>query len=109
MPEREIERRREPEPKFSKYEYQEYGINSRMDAIQAAVLKEKLPFINSWNKRRRTIAKKYTETLSSYDFIQEPFEEIGYHAYHQYCVRSSNRSDLQKHLEKNSIGSSIFY
>jgi dTDP-4-amino-4,6-dideoxygalactose transaminase len=95
--------------RFSKYEYLEYGINSRMDAIQAAVLKEKLTLIDSWNERRRTIASKYTKAISSYDFIQQPHEEIGYHSYHQYCIRSTKRLEIQQYLEKNLIGSNIFY
>lgn len=95
--------------RLSKYEYLEYGINSRMDAVQAIALNEKLSFLDSLNERRRTIAQKYTKTLQSYDLIQQPHVETGYHVYHQYSIRSSQIKDFQNYLEKNSVGTAIFY
>lgn len=95
--------------RFNKYEYLEYGINSRMDAIQAAVLRKKLTSIDSWNERRRAIAQEYTNILRSHDLIQQPYEKTGYHTYHQYSVRSSQRTNLQNYLENKAIGTNIFY
>lgn len=97
------------------YEYEFYGKNSRLDAIQAAIATEKLKLIDSFNNRRREIANCYSEKLSNIPFIKIPQEKIGYHVYHQYCIQLINnknlniRNELREYLTNNNIGTNIFY
>lgn len=97
----------------SHYNYQFYGRNSRLDAIQALVATEKLKLLDSWNKRRREIAHTYTKQLSKLDFIKTPEEHLGYHVYHQYCIEIQDeritRDSLQAYLKENNIGTNIYY
>ncbi|MCK4650859.1 DegT/DnrJ/EryC1/StrS family aminotransferase [Candidatus Babeliales bacterium] len=95
------------------YNYTMYGINSRLDGIQAAVLNEKLNFIDDWNDKRRSIAKIYNEKLSNIDFIQIPESNNGKHVFHQYCINiKSNclqRDEFIYQLNKMGIGTNIYY
>ncbi|MCK4517826.1 DegT/DnrJ/EryC1/StrS family aminotransferase [Candidatus Babeliales bacterium] len=93
----------------SNYEYECYGINSRLDAIQALVATEKLEILDQLNNQRREIAQKYTERLKKLDSIKTPDETIGHHVYHQYCIQTENRDALKKHLTDQNIGTNIFY
>lgn len=99
----------------SHYEYEYYGRNSRLDAIQAVATTEKLKYLDSFNDRRRQIANTYNTRFANLPFIQTPIEKIGHHVYHQYCVRvidnngTSFRDTLQEHLKTNNIGTNIFY
>jgi len=90
--------------RYQKYDYLDYGINSRMDAMQAAVLSEKLDIIDELNARRREIASIYQTELGI-----TPVEKIGYHTYHQFGMLVENRNTLMQHLDANGIGSVIFY
>jgi len=92
-----------------KYHAEMIGYNSRLDAIQAAILKVKLKYVDEWNERRRNIAHHYNELLSE-STVQTPVEApYAYHVYHQYTIRTSKRDDLKQFLVENGIESSIYY
>lgn len=85
------------------------GINSRLDELQAAILRAKLQYLDEENVRRRQIARMYDDALSSMTLIQPLARgEVG-HVYHQYVVRSKQRDALQAFLKANSISTSIHY
>ncbi|MBI5952685.1 MAG: DegT/DnrJ/EryC1/StrS family aminotransferase [Chloroflexi bacterium] len=91
-----------------KYYSEEVGYNSRLDALQAAILQAKLPYVDSWNDKRRELAHRYTEKLGSY--LVTPIErEWGKHVYHLYIVRSAKRDGLQAFLKQKGIASEVYY
>ncbi len=84
------------------------GVNSRLDALQAAILSIKLDYLDSWNKKRREIAKYYSKELNK--IVTTPFEaEENYHIYHQYTILAENREELRNYLADNKIPSAIHY
>lgn len=92
----------------NRYHHQVYGINSRLDEIQAAVLRVKLKHLDSWNERRRNLAAVYDARLSNVCGI--PFEKDGNnHVYHLYVIRTPNREGLQEFLKQNEIDTLIHY
>ena len=91
-----------------KYYHDELGTNSRLDEIQAAVLRVKLKHLNRWNEKRRAVAAAYTEKVSP--FVTPPPVQPGcVHVYHQYTVRSSRREELMSWLNQNGVGAIIYY
>jgi len=91
-----------------RYYHDEIGINSRLDEIQAAILSAQLPYVKQWNKRRREIAKLYTEGLN--DLVITPAESAGSsHVYHLYVIQNNDRDGLQKYLNEKGIGTLIHY
>jgi dTDP-4-amino-4,6-dideoxygalactose transaminase len=81
-----------------KHHFRCIGINSRLDEIQAAVLRVKLHHLNTWNERRRTIARFYRSHLNSED-LTLPVERPGIsHVYHQFVVRHLTRDQLQAQI-----------
>ena len=84
------------------------GHTSRLDAMQAAILRVKLPHLEAWNARRRQIAARYTQALK--DYVQTPCEmPYALHVYHQYTIRHPERDRLAAYLRQQGIGSSIHY
>jgi dTDP-4-amino-4,6-dideoxygalactose transaminase len=84
------------------------GVNSRLDSIQAAVLKVKLKYINDYHKARITAAEMYNQKLSG--VVEPPYVMPGAkHIYHQYSIRVPNRDGLHEYLKENSIPSMIYY
>jgi dTDP-4-amino-4,6-dideoxygalactose transaminase len=93
----------------AKYQNRTTGFNSRLDEIQAAILRAKLPFLERWVAARRRYADLYRELLAGTPLVL-PSEAAGTrHSYHLYVVRSRERDALQKHLHENGIGTSIHY
>lgn len=98
----------------SHYAYQDYGINSRLDGIQAAVLDLKLKELDKITKRRRGIAKVYNKYIQNKN-IKTSKITLNSHVYHQYCIQviDSNgkvwRDEMKQYLEDNNIGTNIFY
>ncbi len=91
-----------------KYFHDSVGVNSRLDALQAAILSMKLKHIDEWNNKRRKIANKYDEGLA--ELVQIPAApENRVHAYHQYPIVTDNRNELQKFLKDNGVASAIYY
>jgi len=92
-----------------KYHAEMIGYNSRLDAIQAAILKVKLKYVDQWNEQRRNVAHRYNELLYGSD-VQAPTEApYAYHVYHQYTIRAHKRDDLKRLLLENGIETSIYY
>lgn len=86
-----------------------FGINSRLDELQAAILRAKLPYLDKWNKKRRVLAKLYHQLLKNTP-LQLPQEtENGFHVYHLYVAQSPLRNQLMKFLEKKGIVTMIHY
>ena len=86
------------------------GTNSRLDALQAAILLVKLRYLDEWNAQRRACAAYYAEHLACLDAIQIPVEAPGnYHVYHQYVIRTPRRDTLRDRLRQEGIGCSVFY
>jgi dTDP-4-amino-4,6-dideoxygalactose transaminase len=85
------------------------GRNSRLDALQAAVLRVKLPHLDDWNAARRRVAQRYTAALGGLP-LRVPSERAGTQAvYHQYVVRCVDRDRLQRALADRGVGTSVHY
>jgi dTDP-3-amino-3,4,6-trideoxy-alpha-D-glucose transaminase len=85
------------------------GRNSRLDALQAAVLRLKLRHLEAWNRARRAVAARYASGLAGLP-LALPTERPGVeHVYHQYAVRSARRDALQQSLTARGIGTGIHY
>lgn len=96
------------------YYHEEIGINSRLDAIQAAILDIKLPHLEDWNEQRRRIADYYKLLFKAKDlqeFITTPSElEGNYHIYHQYVIRvRDKRDELMAYLEEKGFTVRVYY
>jgi UDP-2-acetamido-2-deoxy-ribo-hexuluronate aminotransferase len=95
-----------------KYHYNDIGVNSRLDTLQAAILNVKLKYLDQFNSARRAVADFYDEAFSGCSSIILP-ERAGYssHIFHQYTIRVKNgrRDDLKKFLESAKIPSMIYY
>jgi dTDP-4-amino-4,6-dideoxygalactose transaminase len=92
------------------YHHEMVGTNSRLDALQAAVLRAKLPHLEAWTTARRRNAALYDELLDGIPDVATPFVRDGaYHVYNQYTVRAQRRDELRSFLESRGIGSGIYY
>ena len=96
------------------YFHDEIGINSRLDALQAAILDIKLKHLDAWNAQRRESANYYGELFESsglLEFITPPDELKGnVHIYHQYAIRvKSKRDELMRYLEESGVPTRIYY
>jgi dTDP-4-amino-4,6-dideoxygalactose transaminase len=91
-----------------KYYSEELGYNSRIDALQAAILQVKLPHTDSWNRKRRELAHRYSEKLAS-KLVVPVEREWGKHVYHLYIARSAKREALQAFLKQRGIASEVYY
>ncbi|HEX9723467.1 MAG TPA: DegT/DnrJ/EryC1/StrS family aminotransferase [Vicinamibacteria bacterium] len=93
-----------------KYEHAQEGVSSRLDNLQAAILRVKLRHLETWNEKRRRLAEIYLEELGGVSELRLPREARGCRSvYHQFTVRTKRRDALRHHLEKNGIGSAIHY
>jgi dTDP-4-amino-4,6-dideoxygalactose transaminase len=85
------------------------GFNSRLDEIQAAILRAKLPHLDRWNDRRREIAALYGRLIHN-AAVELPVEAPWAHSvYHLYVVRTPYRDALRQHLADHGVGSQIHY
>jgi dTDP-4-amino-4,6-dideoxygalactose transaminase len=93
-----------------KYEHEHAGVNSRLDELQAAFLRAKLPRLDAANDRRRAHAAAYAETLGGAAGLTLPVEASwARHVYHLYVVRSPERDALQARLEAAGVQTLIHY
>lgn len=101
-----------------RYYHKVVGGNFRIDAIQAAILRAKLPFLDGWNAIRRSNAAIYRDAfrvaglLDRVSLPSEPFAGSGlrdYHIYHQYVIRLPNRDEVMANLAAQKIGCAIYY
>ena len=85
------------------------GLNSRLDELQAAILRVKLKYLDKWNKRRRILAKLYNKYLANSSVIIPKESKNCFHVYHLYVVRVKKRNRLQKYLAQQGIQTAIHY
>jgi dTDP-4-amino-4,6-dideoxygalactose transaminase len=91
-----------------RYRHTARGVNSRLDEIQAAMLRVKLPHLEDWNRRRAEIAAAYDEALS--DTAVRPLTRLGgRHVFHLYVVVASNRESFRAELERRGVATLIHY
>jgi dTDP-3-amino-3,4,6-trideoxy-alpha-D-glucose transaminase len=88
-----------------KYVFDSIGYNSRLDEIQAAILSVKLEHVDTWNEKRRTIARRYNELLAGVPNVERPIERRSTkHVYWVYTLRTGNRGRLQRELAQKASG-----
>lgn len=95
-----------------KYHHEVVGCNSRLDTIQAAILKIKLPFLDSYCQARQKVAEFYNNAFKDINQIETPFRaENTTHVYHQYTLKLNgvNRKELIEYLSSHGIPSMIYY
>ena len=106
-----------------RYYHEEIGWNSRLDAMQAAVLRVKLKHIDDWNQARRMLARRYHGLFIGAGLVQSGEQSVGaqapiallatvpeaYHIYHQYVVRAFRRDELRTFLTQQGVGTEIYY
>ncbi len=84
------------------------GFNSRLDEMQAAVLRTKLPHLDRWNRRRRTIAERYRKHLADRKEVKVPADAPG-HVFHLFVVRVADRDRVREGLTKQGIATGVHY
>ncbi len=94
----------------AKYLSSEPGWNSRLDEIQAAILRVKLRHLSNWQRARQSHAAEYNRLISQIPGVMPPLAPEGFeHVYHQYTVRIEQRDALQKFLSERKIASAVYY
>jgi dTDP-3-amino-3,4,6-trideoxy-alpha-D-glucose transaminase len=92
----------------ARYISQEEGMNSRLDELQAAILRVKLRHLDQWNQQRRAVAARYAEQLPAQ--LIKPVERLGCtHVYHLYVVRTPKRDAFRQQLQMAGIGTAVHY
>ena len=93
----------------ARYEHAVFGWNARMDELQAAMLRLKLPLLDGWNARRRDHARAYTDALAPAGFIT-PYEAPDVtHVYHQYVIEVEERDRLREELARRGVETGVHY
>ena len=92
-----------------KYYYDFVGVNSRLDELQAAILRTKLRYLDEWNSRRRKLAGLYSELLKDSGTITPVEKEYAKHVYHLYVIQHKQRDKLQRFLLGLGIQSLVHY
>jgi dTDP-4-amino-4,6-dideoxygalactose transaminase len=93
-----------------RYQHTTFGLNSRMDEIQAAILRVKLPYLDRWNALRQQHAATYTELLGRDSGVEPPqLVSDGSHVYYVYVVRTPDREALQTRLAERGIQTGIHF
>ena len=91
-----------------KYHHEELGVNSRLDELQAAILRCKLPHLEDWIARRREVAAAYHSGLGRLDGLMLPPDREA-HTYHQFTIRIAQRDAVAQRLLAQDIASAIYY
>ena len=96
-----------------KYRYESLGINSRLDALQAAILRVKLRYLETWTNGRRKNAETYLELFTEYDLADQlalPLAPVGsFHVYNQFSICAPRRDELQECLRNWGISTEVYY
>jgi dTDP-4-amino-4,6-dideoxygalactose transaminase len=97
-----------------KYRYESLGINSRLDALQAAILRVKLRYLDDWTHRRQKNAEIYRELFGLFSEYNLPLAlpcspSNAFHVYNQYSIRASRRDELQAFLRDRGIQTEVYY
>ncbi len=91
-----------------KYYHEYLGYNSRLDELQAGIIKVNFGHLDEWTQKRREIASYYSDRLK--DYVKVPIEKEGVkHVYHQYTIKTDKRDELKKHLEEKGVSTAIYY
>lgn len=93
----------------SSYTYERVGFCSRLDELQAAILRVKLPHLSSWNEKRRRNAAVYSSILDGTAIKIPKVDDGNYHIYHQYTLRSPDRDRLKEILAAEGVSSAVYY
>ena len=94
---------------LDRYHHDEFGVNSRLDEMQAAILRARLPLLANWTGARRALAGAYRRALAAVTAVVVPREFDAGHVYHLFPVLSTNRDGVQTCLESRGIGTLIHY
>jgi dTDP-4-amino-4,6-dideoxygalactose transaminase len=93
-----------------RYEHPLLGMNSRLDELQAAILRERLKWLRTWIARRREVAHRYADSIDNREIVPLPLPADGTrHVHHLFVVRCARRNELQKHLQAHGVASLIHY
>ena len=85
------------------------GYNSRLDAIQAEILRVKLPYLDSWNERRRAIARQYDQRITNPAIAKPVIAKDNSHIYYVYTILTEKRDKLRDYLKENDITSGVYF
>jgi dTDP-4-amino-4,6-dideoxygalactose transaminase len=91
-----------------KYRHVEFGVNSRLDEMQAAILRARLTFMPAWTAKRRLLGAKYRQTLAGAGIVVPPELDAG-HVYHLFPVLARRRDAFQAHLNSEGVGTLVHY
>ena len=91
------------------YIHEEIGYNSRLDSLQAAILRIKLKKLDGWLEGRRAIAGNYDEELADAGIVTPKVSEGNEHTYHQYTIFTENRDEMLDHLNSKGIAARVYY
>lgn len=94
---------------YRRYSHEEIGVNGRLDEIQAAILRVKLPHLKTWNESRREHAALYNQLLAETPLVTPVEAPYSRHVYHLYVVRAPWRDELQVYLREQGIATGIHY
>jgi dTDP-4-amino-4,6-dideoxygalactose transaminase len=92
-----------------KYTHDLVGMNSRLDGLQAVVLRAKLARLAGWNSLRRAAAARYDELLADLDVVRPVTLDGNEHVWHIYCIRVANRDEVLARLNAAGVGAAIHY
>ncbi len=92
-----------------RYHHDEVGYNSRLDEVQAAILRVKLKHVEAYNEGRRRIARRYSELLADADVVTPTEPGHGNHVFHQYTILSERRDAVMAALKEAGSSSGIYY
>lgn len=92
-----------------KYHHIYKGVNSRLDEVQASLLRVKLKQLDKWNNERVNIVNKYIKNLNEVSIILPKVNEDCESVWHLFVIRTDNRDDLQEYLNKKGIETSVHY
>ncbi len=92
-----------------RYYHDLHGYNSRLDELQAAILRVKLPHLAAWNARRAEVARRYTQGFRGLPLTPPATAEGNRHVFHVYAVLTDRRDALQQHLAERGVPTIIYY
>ncbi len=95
-----------------RYYHDSIGVNSRLDSIQAAILRKKLPHLDTYNANRKSAADYYSAAFEDIDWLETPYlDEKSTHVFHQYTLKTKavNRFALQEYLKEHKVPAMVYY
>lgn len=92
-----------------RYHHEYIGYNSRLDELQAVVLRHKLPHVDAWNTERRRVAAHYDDVLGNLGITVPHRSNAGRHVFHQYTILSDQRDAIAAALKAEGIGNAVYY